>query len=222
MTSLLKSTSTTSSLNHLPILKQIINTVATPLHQIICGSLSSGAVPPDFKKAVITPIFKKLHLKSLSPSNYRPIFNLSIHSKILERIISSQLITYLTTNNIPNIFQSAYLPHKSTKSALTLIASDVLSGLNNNSSSILVFLLDLNVLIHKFPPLALLASPSIGSPLTFPIVLPLLLTLISPSLYHPWCSPGLYSWSYLFQHLPTPHVTTLYRLPIHFISYLRR
>ena len=65
----------TSSLNPLPltILKQIINTVATPLHQIICGSLSSGSVPPDFKKAVITPILKKPHLDSLSPSNYRPI-----------------------------------------------------------------------------------------------------------------------------------------------------
>ena len=67
--SLLKSTSSTSSLDPLPlpILKQITNTVATPLHQIICGSLSSGSVPPDFKKAVITPILKKPHLDSLSP-----------------------------------------------------------------------------------------------------------------------------------------------------------
>ena len=59
-TSFLKSTSSTSSLDPLllPILKQIINTVATPLHQIICGSLLSGSVHPDFKKAVITPILK--------------------------------------------------------------------------------------------------------------------------------------------------------------------
>ena len=135
--SLLKSTSSTSSLDPLPltILKQITNTVATPLHQIICSSLSSGSVPPDFKKAVITPILKKPHLDSLSPSNYRPISNLSIHSKIFERVISSQLITYLTTNKIPNIFQSAYIPQKSTESALTLITSDLLSGLNNNRGS---------------------------------------------------------------------------------------
>ena len=52
------------------ILNQMINTVATHLHQIICGSLSSGSVPPDFKKAVITPIFKKPHLYSMSPSKY--------------------------------------------------------------------------------------------------------------------------------------------------------
>ena len=55
----------------LPILKQIINTVSTPLHQIICCSLSSGSVPPDFKKAVITPILKNPNLDNLSPSNYR-------------------------------------------------------------------------------------------------------------------------------------------------------
>ena len=65
--------------------------------------------------------------------------------------------TYLTTNKIPNIFQSAYLPHKSTESALTLITSDLLSGLNNNRGTILVLLdmssafdtLDHNVLIHR-------------------------------------------------------------------------
>ena len=75
-------------------------------------------VPPDFKVAAISPILKKPNLESLYSSNYRPISNLSIHSKVLERVVSSQLITYLTANNIPNIFQSAYLPHKSTESTL--------------------------------------------------------------------------------------------------------
>ena len=93
----------------------------------------------------------------MSPSNYRPISKLSIHSKILNRVISSQFITYLTTNKIPNIFQSAYIPHKSTESALTLINSDLLSGLNNNRGSILILLdmssafdtLDHNVLTSR-------------------------------------------------------------------------
>ena len=65
-------------------------------------------------------------------------------------------MTYLTTNKIPNIFQSAYLPHISTESAIILITSDLLSGLNNNRGTILVLLdmssafdtLDHNVLIH--------------------------------------------------------------------------
>ena len=78
-------------------------------------------------------------------------------------LISSQLITYLTTNNIPIIFQSTYLPHKSTESALTLITSDLRSGLNNNCGSILVLLdmssafdtLDHNELIHQLSTIAI-------------------------------------------------------------------
>ena len=75
-----------------------------------------------------SPLSKNLHIYSLSPSNYRPISNLSIHSKILERVISSQLITYLTINKIPNIFQIAYLP------------TNLLSGINYNRGTILVLL----------------------------------------------------------------------------------
>ena len=154
--SLLKSTSSTSSLDPLPlqILKQIINTVATPLHQIICGSISSRSVPPDFKKAVITPILKKPNLDSLFPSNYRPISNLSIHSKILERVISSQFITYLTT---PTSSKAPTFPTNLLNPPITLITSDLLSGLNNNRGTILVLLdissafdtIDHNVLIHR-------------------------------------------------------------------------
>ena len=120
------------------------------------------------------------NLDSLNSSNYRPISNLSIHSKVLERVVSSQLITYLTSNNILNIFQSAYLPHKSTESALTLITSDLLSGLNNNRGTILV-LLDMSSLSTSLitmssytdsPPSATKALPSTGSPPTLPTALP--------------------------------------------------
>ena len=83
--------------------------------------------------------------------------------KIIYQNVSFQLITYLTANNIPNIFQSAYLPRKSTESALTLITSDLLSGMNSNRGTILVLLdmssafdtLDHNVLIHRLSAIGL-------------------------------------------------------------------
>ena len=66
-------------------------------------------------------------------------------------------LTYIHMHVYTNIFQSAYLPHTSTESALTLITSDLLYGLNNNRGIILVLLdmssafdtLDQNVLIHR-------------------------------------------------------------------------
>ena len=89
--SLLNSTSSTSSIDPLPlpILKQFTHTVATPLHKFICISLSSGSVPSDFKVTSNHPHLKKPNLDSLNSSNYQPISNLLIHSNFLERVVSS-------------------------------------------------------------------------------------------------------------------------------------
>ena len=51
---------------------------------IFTHSLSSGVVPPSFKRAAITPVFKSGD-RSV-PSNYRPISLTSVISKVLERI----------------------------------------------------------------------------------------------------------------------------------------
>ena len=165
------------------------------------------------------------------PSNYRPISILSIHSKILERVISSQLITYLTINKIPNIFQSAYLPHKSTESALTLITSDILSGLNNNRGTILVLLdmssafdtLDHNILIHRISAIGITGIPSTGSPPTLPTALPQSGLILFPlPLHNPRCPPGICPRPTPLQYLPPPHVWHLHWLPRHLLPYLCR
>ena len=49
-------------------------------------SLSSGVVPPSFKRAAITPVFKSGN-RSV-PSNYRPISLTSVISKVLESILN--------------------------------------------------------------------------------------------------------------------------------------
>ena len=117
-----------------------VDTITPSLHKIYSSSLSTGIVPDDFKTAVITHILKERSLDSLVIVNYRPISNLSIHSKTLEPIISAQLSEYLDSNNILNSFQSAYVPHKSTETALTRITYYILSTLINNKGSLLVIL----------------------------------------------------------------------------------
>ena len=71
---------------------------------IISYSLNSGTVPSIFKQAIITPILKKPSLDPDSLLNYRPISQLPLVSKILERVVSRQLISYLTANNL-------HIPH---------------------------------------------------------------------------------------------------------------
>ena len=63
------------------------NIISNTAH-IINESLTSGTVPLIFKYSIITPIIKKPSLDPSSFNNYRPISNLSIRSKTLERVVS--------------------------------------------------------------------------------------------------------------------------------------
>ena len=63
-------------------------------------SLEHGSVPSSFKCAYITPLLKKADLDSADVKSYRPISNLSVVSKLLERLVSSQLVKYLKDNDL--------------------------------------------------------------------------------------------------------------------------
>ena len=52
-------------------------------------------------------------------TNYRPISQLPILSKIMERVVIRQLINYLENNTLLDYFQSAYRKYFSTETALT-------------------------------------------------------------------------------------------------------
>ena len=65
-------------------------------------SLSSGHFPPIFKSAIVRPLLKKPSLDQNCLKNYRPVSNLSFLSKVLEKIVLSQLLDYLTHNHLLN------------------------------------------------------------------------------------------------------------------------
>ena len=56
-----------------------------------------GTVPDVFKAAFITPMLKKPDADAADITQYRPIFNLPVLSKLLERLVAKQLLDYLTT-----------------------------------------------------------------------------------------------------------------------------
>ena len=49
------------------------------------------------KAVYITPIVKKADMDPTDTKSYRPISNLSVLSKLLERLVCKQLVTYLPT-----------------------------------------------------------------------------------------------------------------------------
>jgi len=69
-------------------------------------SLEHGSVPSSFKCAYITPLLKKAHLDPADVKSYRPTSNLSVVSKLLERLVSSRLVKYLKDNDLlPDLSQ---------------------------------------------------------------------------------------------------------------------
>ena len=98
----------------LSITKKIINTLTPLYHKIINISLTTGIIPPELTHAIITPILKNASLDDSILSNYRPLSQLPLLSKILEKVIYKQLISYLDYNDVFDNYQSAYRKHHST------------------------------------------------------------------------------------------------------------
>ena len=56
--------------------------------RLINASISFGVVPASFWSAYITPLLEKADLDPVDPKSFRPISNLSVFSKLLERIVA--------------------------------------------------------------------------------------------------------------------------------------
>ena len=122
------------------LLKANADILAPFLYQLFCKSLESGTVPLTLKSAYITPILKKADLDPADPKSYRPISNLSVLSKMLERLVAKQLVTYLKENGLLPDLQSAYKVHHSTETAVLKVLSDILLALDSGDIGMLVML----------------------------------------------------------------------------------
>ena len=106
-------------------------------------SLQQGLLPESQKAAVITPILKKHDLDPDDVRSYHPISNLTFVSKVIERIVASQLTGYLQMNRLLPDHQSVYRQGHSTETALLKIFSDNLDAADSGQVTLLG-LLDLS------------------------------------------------------------------------------
>ncbi|XP_077979629.1 uncharacterized protein LOC144434971 [Glandiceps talaboti] len=104
-----KSLSKSCSIDPIPtsLFKKCITELVPILTEIINSSLQQGIVPDSFKSAVVTPLLKKSSLDCINLKNYGPVSNLPFFSKILEKVVATQLNAYLSDNVLCEQFQSA-------------------------------------------------------------------------------------------------------------------
>ena len=129
-----------------------------PFIHIMCNeSISTGTLPSSQKRAIVTPRLKKKGMDLGEPSSFRPISNLSFMSKILEKIVVKQLMSFLLESNLLPKFQSGYRSHHSTETLLVRLQSDIHTAIDYGEVTVLALLdvsaafdsVDHNILLQR-------------------------------------------------------------------------
>ena len=123
---------------HPRILRELAETLATPLQILFSASLTRGEVPTQWREATVVPIFKKGD--KADPGNYRPVSLTSVICKTLERLIAEETVEHLRTNALTAPQQHGFTTGKSTVTNL-LEALDVWTeALSHNLPVDVIFL----------------------------------------------------------------------------------
>ena len=130
------------------VLKECSNEVALPLFLIFSKSIAEGKVPSDWKKANVTPLFKKGSKKD--PGNYRPVSLTSIAGKILERIVKKQMVQHLEENDILRSTQHGFISGRSCLTNLLEYLEFVTSKIDNKEPVDVIYL-DFSKAFDKVP-----------------------------------------------------------------------
>ena len=99
-------------------LKRYSHVLVKPLTVIINQSLQSGIFPDNLKIAKVLPIYKGNDLDKNSVSSYRPISVLPAISKVFEKTVYNQLLSYFVDHNLFYCSQYGFRPKHSTELAV--------------------------------------------------------------------------------------------------------
>ena len=119
-------------------IKLSIDKSAAAITNIINASFRTGTFPDRWKKAIVIPI-PKIDTP-LSPTDFRPISLLSVLSKIIEKVVAQQIVSYLLQYELFDIHQSAYRINHGCSTALLTITDDFFTAMDKGDIIVLALL----------------------------------------------------------------------------------
>ena len=123
---------------NMEMIKKVTTSVINPLVHICNQSLSTGVFPDKLKLAKNIPLHKGNEKDIFN--NYRPVSLLPHFSKIIEKLFANRLDEFISKNKIINDSQYGFRPNMSTAMALSDIAENITSALDNKKFTIVVFI----------------------------------------------------------------------------------
>lgn len=112
------------------LLKRCIPYICEPLCYLVNLCISSGYFPEFLKKAKVVPIYKGKG-RTEDPDNYRQISILPIISKVLEKIIFDQIITFVDKHEVLYEHQYGFRKKHDTTGAIMGLVNYILDSIEN-------------------------------------------------------------------------------------------
>ena len=105
--------------------------------------MGSGHFPSSFKTSLLSLLLKKACLDHEVLANFRPVSNLKVISKVIEKVVAVRLQKYLEANQLNEPLQSAYKPFHSCETVLVRVHNDILVAIDKRHC-VMLLLLDLS------------------------------------------------------------------------------
>ncbi len=132
------------------VLKELALPLSKPLAKMFQHSVDTGIVPKQWKKAVVSPIFKKGDRNQAS--NYRPVSLTAVCCKLCEHLIAKAIMNHLEENKLLSDNQHGFRKNRSCESQLIQFVDDLARNMcdgNQIDIAVMDFSKAFDVVPHK-------------------------------------------------------------------------
>ena len=129
---------TSTGPNQIPInfIKTVTHIIAGPLTHIINTFIEISSFPEAWKIARITPIPKNESIAS--ESDMRPIFILPVLSKVFERLVHQQVVSFIDSHDLLKDNISGFRKDHSTTTVLLTIRDDIIKAMKRGEVTLMI------------------------------------------------------------------------------------